>query len=124
MVSATGRRLRVGYLSPDLRAHSVSYFFEPLLAAHERDAVEITCYADVARGDAVTARLQALSEHWRETRFLSDQALAAQIASDGIDVHRVVRRLSGEHQPHASISRRLQQSDRDAHAEIRRRILA
>ena len=31
------RRLRVGYVSPDLVNHAVAYFFEPVLVAHERD---------------------------------------------------------------------------------------
>ena len=30
------RRLRIGYLSPDFRAHSVAYFFEALLEKHDR----------------------------------------------------------------------------------------
>ena len=45
------RRLKIGYVSPDFRMHSVAYFLEPLLAAHDRQAVEVTCYAEVARPD-------------------------------------------------------------------------
>ncbi len=56
------RRLRLGYVSPDFRTHSVSYFVEPLLADHDRDAVEVFCYAEVPRPDQVTARLQTLAE--------------------------------------------------------------
>ena len=79
-------RLRVGYLSPDLRRHSVSYFFEPLLAAHDRSAVEVFCYADVPRPDEVTVRLAALAEQWRATWALSDDELATLLERDGIDV--------------------------------------
>lgn len=84
--SAPERRLKVGYVSPDLRAHSVAYFFEPLLQAHDRQAVEVFCYAEVARPDAVTARLQGLADRWLSTVGLSDEALAARIAADGIDI--------------------------------------
>ena len=44
-----GRRLRVGYVSPDFRTHAVALFAEPLLAAHDRSQVEMFCYAEVPR---------------------------------------------------------------------------
>ena len=39
---------------------------EPLLRQHDRQTLEIFCYASVARPDATTARLSALSEHFRD----------------------------------------------------------
>ena len=80
------RRLRIGYVSPDFRCHSVSYFIESLLAAHDRNAVEVFCYAEVARPDAVTTRLRALADGWRWTFGTSDEALAEHIREDGIDI--------------------------------------
>ncbi len=82
----TGRRLRVGYVSPDLRQHSVAYFFQPLLREHDPQAVEVFCYAEVARPDAVTSVLQGLTDHWLSTVGLSDAALAERIAADKIDI--------------------------------------
>ena len=52
-----GRRLKVGYVSPDFREHSVAFFLEGLLAAHDRAQVEVFCYADVSTEDEFTARL-------------------------------------------------------------------
>lgn len=43
------RRLRVGYVSRDLRQHSVRYFLLPILDHHDHDAFEIVCYQDNAR---------------------------------------------------------------------------
>ena len=80
------RRLRIGYVSPDLRTHSVAYFLEPLLQGHDRQAVEIFCYADVVQPDSVTTRLQGLADHWLMTIGLSDDKLAARIRTDGIDI--------------------------------------
>ncbi|WP_343735591.1 tetratricopeptide repeat protein, partial [Acidovorax sp.] len=37
---AQGRRLKVGYVSPDFRSHSTRYFMEPLLAHHDSERVE------------------------------------------------------------------------------------
>ena len=81
-----GRRLRVGYVSPDFRRHSVSYFLEPLLAAHDRAGFEIFCYAEVIQPDEVTARLQRHADHWLITAGMPDDALAARIRADGIDI--------------------------------------
>jgi protein O-GlcNAc transferase len=80
------RRLRVGYLSPDLRRHSVAYFFEPLLRVHDRRAVEITCYSDWGAPDEMSERLRGHSEHWRVVAGVTDQALAELVQRDEIDV--------------------------------------
>ena len=39
-------RLRIGYISSDFRAHVVSYFIEPILAAHDQDSFDIYCYSN------------------------------------------------------------------------------
>jgi len=80
------RRLRVGYVSPDFRQHSVNYFFEPLLNAHDPKAVEVFCYADVTHGDAVTARLKARADHWRDIRGRSVSDVHDLVRADRIDV--------------------------------------
>ena len=80
------RRLRIGYCSPDFRAHPVSQFFLPLLKQHNRQAVEVTCYSNGQRSDGVTAEIRGLSDRWREVRRCHDQKLAALIATDEIDI--------------------------------------
>jgi tetratricopeptide (TPR) repeat protein len=81
-----GRRLRIGYLSPDLRRHSCAFFLEPLFAAHDRSAVEIFAYADIDHADETSLRLSALVEHWRQVGGSTDDVLAATIANDSIDI--------------------------------------
>jgi predicted O-linked N-acetylglucosamine transferase (SPINDLY family) len=81
-----GRRLRIGYVSPDFRSHAVALFAEPLLAAHDKSTTEIFCYAEVAVEDAVTARFRTHSDHWRSTVGLNEDQIAAQIRADRIDV--------------------------------------
>ncbi len=80
------RKLRIGYVSADFRMHAASFLLEPLLIGHNRDKVEIFCYAQVARPDHVSARLKELSDHWRSSVGLDDDALAALIRADGIDI--------------------------------------
>lgn len=80
------RRLRVGYVSPDFRAHSVSHFLEPVMAAHDGGGIEIFCYAEVASPDDMTARYQTLADHWRSTIGKSDHEIADLVRADGIDI--------------------------------------
>ncbi|MDZ4735737.1 MAG: tetratricopeptide repeat protein [Rhodospirillaceae bacterium] len=85
--SRTDRRLRIGYVSPDFRQHSCAYFFEPLLAAHDRDSVEIWCYSDVVRPDQATDRIRLNTEHWCEIAELDDESVAGLISDrDKVDV--------------------------------------
>ena len=80
------KRLKIGYLSPDFRQHSVSYFFLPLLRNHNRQGVEVFCYSAVKREDEITRRIQAHCDHWRCVVGLSDRLAAERIRADGIDV--------------------------------------
>lgn len=81
-----GRPLRVGYVSPDFRLHSVAFFIEPLIEAHDRQRFEVYCYADVARPDTVTERLKTLADHWFDTSEDNDETLAERIRRDRIDL--------------------------------------
>jgi predicted O-linked N-acetylglucosamine transferase (SPINDLY family) len=80
------RRLRVGYISPDFRMHSVGYFIAPLLEAHAREVVEVTCYATGLWEDEMTERIRRGTDRWRKAFGMSDDDLALLIQEDQIDV--------------------------------------
>jgi predicted O-linked N-acetylglucosamine transferase (SPINDLY family) len=80
------RRLKIGYVSPDFRAHAVGRFLVPLLGAHDHSQVEVCCYADVPAPDDTTGRLQSCADLWRKTCGISDEQLAEQIRRDRIDI--------------------------------------
>lgn len=80
------RRLRVGLLSPDLRAHAVAFFIEPAVERLERERFEVVCYHASAAEDGVSARLRAKSDAWRAVARLSAGDLASLIRKDGVDV--------------------------------------
>ena len=80
------RRLRIGYVSPDFRRHAVAHFIKPVLARHDRSAVEIFCYYNAQRKDDFTTRLAAHADHWLACKALTDEQLAARIGADGIDI--------------------------------------
>ncbi len=82
------RRLRIGYVSGDFCEHSVSYFFEPLLASHNHSEVEVFAYSslDSAEEDETTGRLRSLADHWISICHWDDKHAAEQIREDRIDI--------------------------------------
>lgn len=80
------RPLRVGYVSRDFYRHPIGYFMEPILANHAPEQVQAHCYSDRAQPDEITARLQSHGAVWRQTVGMSDDALAALVREDQIDI--------------------------------------
>jgi predicted O-linked N-acetylglucosamine transferase (SPINDLY family) len=80
------RKLRIGYVSADFRRHSVAYFIEPVIAAHDRTAVEVMLYADVPHPDRTTERIRAACDRWQSIQRLDDSTAARLIEADGIDI--------------------------------------
>ncbi len=81
-----GRRLNVGYISPDFRTHPVAHFFEPVIAAHDRRRFRLFCYATLGMSDETTGRLRKACDFWRDASGLSDDAVSEHIRADGIDI--------------------------------------
>ncbi len=80
-----GAPLRIGFVSPDFRSHSVAFFFATLLG-HGRPDIEIHCYSNTLRRDATTERIRAGAAGWRDIVALSDAEAAALIHQDRIDI--------------------------------------
>jgi len=81
-----GRRLRLGYVSPDFREHVMGRYSEAVIAAHDRAQFEVFCYANVPQADARTQRIKASADHWRSLVGLSDARAADLIRQDQIDL--------------------------------------
>jgi predicted O-linked N-acetylglucosamine transferase (SPINDLY family) len=80
------RRLRIGYVSGDFRQHPVGFFLAPVLEAHDPARVEVFCYSNDERSDAMTDRLRAAAGHWRDIVALDDAAADGRIREDHIDI--------------------------------------
>lgn len=81
------RPLNIGWVSADFRAHSVAHFLLPLLPAlAQSPSLRLVAYANNPLSDAVTHEMQGYFAQWQEVSSLSDEALAAQIRQDGIDI--------------------------------------
>lgn len=83
----TNRRLRIGYVSSDLRHHAVGYLMVNFFEEHDRKDFEVFAYyTGIKADDPIQARIKACCDHWRDIRGISDDEAAAQIAEDGIDI--------------------------------------
>ncbi len=81
-----GRRLRVGYLSPDFRNHVVGHFVQPVLRAHDGTAVELYLYFTGREADPSTARFREMAAIWRELGDLPDDEAERVMLDDDLDI--------------------------------------
>jgi predicted O-linked N-acetylglucosamine transferase (SPINDLY family) len=101
-----GHRLRIGYLSGDLRRHPVAYFLQPVLQHHDHGRFEVFCYHTGVNEDDLSARLRAHAHHWRNVARLSPDDLDQTLRADRLDL---LVELSGHSDGHrlAVVARRV-----------------
>jgi predicted O-linked N-acetylglucosamine transferase (SPINDLY family) len=86
-IDLSGRRIRVGYVSSDLRDHAIGYLMAELFELHDRSKVEVFAYyCGPESNSALTNRIKSAVEHWVDIREMSDADATARIAQDGIDI--------------------------------------
>ncbi len=80
-------KLRIGYVSSDLREHAVGFALTDLFETHDKDSFEIYAYyCGINRTDSTQARIKRSVDAWFEINGLSDQQAAAKIEEDKIDI--------------------------------------
>ncbi len=80
-------RLRIGYVSADMRAHVSARLMLPVFERHDRGRFEVFCYAlNPDDGSRERRRVAAAADHFRELDQLDDRSAAAAIRADGIDI--------------------------------------
>ena len=83
----TGERLRIGYVSSDLRDHAVGFALREVFELHDKTRVEVFAYYSGDRhGDATQDRMKQAVDHWRDIEKLTDQQAAVKIVEDQIDI--------------------------------------
>ncbi|HEY4300937.1 MAG TPA: tetratricopeptide repeat protein [Candidatus Didemnitutus sp.] len=80
------RRLRVGFISPDLRTHPVATFLEPLLRHLDRQAFEVVLFHNDRRKDAVSERLRGYAAAWHDLNSLDDDAAETLVRRTAPDI--------------------------------------
>lgn len=72
------RKLRVGFLSPDLKFHPVAYFLAPLLESIDKDKFDLVAFSELKedRQDKMTHTLKEHFADWYDIHELSDSELS------------------------------------------------
>jgi predicted O-linked N-acetylglucosamine transferase (SPINDLY family) len=79
-------RIRLGYLSADLRDHVMGRMMAAVLPHHDRQRFDIRLYALSQRQDEWTARIAASADAFTSLAALDDAAAVGRIAADDLDI--------------------------------------
>lgn len=80
-------RIRIGFMSSDLRNHPVSYFAWPLLENMDRTKFEIFCYSwSTGAVDAVQTKIANAVDGFRHHPVIGNRDAAALVANDDLDI--------------------------------------
>jgi predicted O-linked N-acetylglucosamine transferase (SPINDLY family) len=80
-----GRRLRLGFISPDLRDHVVGRALLPSFRRFDPAHFELFCYGNTV-ADPISEEFRARCHAWRELGTKTAEQLAETIRADGVDV--------------------------------------
>ena len=79
------KKIRVGYISPDIRYHVVVFFSFHLFMSYDKTRFEVFIYANNSE-DHITKQLKDAIDGFRSILLLSDNEIANQIMEDEIDI--------------------------------------
>lgn len=83
------RRIRVGYVSGDMRAHSAAAAFAPIILGHDHERFEVYCYSThEPEGEDQQAAQGMFREvsNWRDIAGSSPGEQAQEVSDDRIDI--------------------------------------
>lgn len=85
-IARPGGKLRIGYFSPTFNQHQLTKFFRPVMDHHDKARFSLVCYAGAPATDEVGKAIEARADLWRDVSRLDDEAFAARVAADEVDV--------------------------------------
>jgi len=82
-----GQKIRLGYFSPDFRAHPVAFLSAAIFEGHDRSAFETYAFSyGPDTQDAMRRRLENSFDRFIDVRAMTDDATAALARTLGIDI--------------------------------------
>ena len=86
ITNCNNTKIRIGYVSPDLRTHSVSWFLMAILRNYNRHKFHVTCFSDTAQQDHITNEIMRLVDDWQNVTGQSDNDVFKRIRECNIDI--------------------------------------
>lgn len=80
------KKLKIGYVSADLRNHSVAFFMEPVFAHHNTHDHAIYVFSNSKQEDSYTARMKENVEHWIDIYEKNDEEVYQRVKELEIDI--------------------------------------
>ena len=80
------RKLKIGYVSGDLRQHSIAFFIEPIFKHHDPEQVDVHVYSTSGIKDKYTERMQQHVRHWFDVFDMAEDELFKLIRKHRIDI--------------------------------------
>ncbi|MGY9013535.1 MAG: O-linked N-acetylglucosamine transferase, SPINDLY family protein, partial [Rhodobacterales bacterium] len=82
----TPEKLRVGFVSGDLRNHPIGYFLESVLSSIDPSKIELIAYPTTPIVDDLSERIKPSFSMWKSIYGQTDEAAANMIYADGVHV--------------------------------------
>jgi len=79
------KKLKIGYVSPDLRHHAVGILIKDIFQHHNREKFAVYCY-NLTTEDEVTATIKKGCDEYTDISLISSLQAAIKINQDGIDI--------------------------------------
>jgi predicted O-linked N-acetylglucosamine transferase (SPINDLY family) len=85
---AVGQKIRIGYVSSDLREHAVGFALSELFEHHDTSKFEFYAYycGEPKQNDPTQSRLKRSMNHWIDINAMTDVQAADRIKTDEIDI--------------------------------------
>lgn len=84
--STTPDRLKIGFVSEDLRSHPVGRFMLSLLANMDRARFLVACYSNALVHDALSDELKSHTDLWVPTYGMTNEEVSRRVRADGIHI--------------------------------------
>ena len=79
------KKIRIGYVSGDLKNHSVRYFIEPFLKLFDREKFHVQVFMTMPE-DEISQILKKMPDKWHNVKALGDQELFDLIREERINI--------------------------------------